>query len=119
MKLYMTPGSCSTGIPHPAGRLDIRFEAYLLNLPAGDHRKPEYLAINPKSTLPMLVRDDGSALTECQATASWLALAYPKAKLLPEDPDGAARVIEMLAYVVGTLHGHGFARIFTTESFTT
>lgn len=119
MKLYMTPGSCSTGIHILLEELDIPFEAYIVNLPAGDHRKPEYLAINPKSTLPTLVRDDGSALTEFQAIAYWLALTYPKAKLLPEDPDGAARVIEMLAYVVGTLHGHGFARIFTTESFTT
>lgn len=118
MKLYMTPGSCSTGIHVLLEELDIPFEAYIVNLPAGDHRKREYLAINPKSTIPTLVRDDGSALTEFQAIAYWLARAYPKAKLLPEDPDGAARVIEMLAYVVGTLHGHGFARIFTTESFT-
>ncbi|UQN13004.1 glutathione S-transferase family protein [Methylococcus capsulatus] len=118
MKLYMTPGSCSTGIHILLEELGIPFEVYLVNLPAGDHRKPEYLAINPKSTIPALVRDDGSALTEFQAIAYWLARTYPKARLLPEDPEGAARVIEMLAYVVGTLHGQGFARIFTTESFT-
>lgn len=118
MKLYMTPGSCSTGIHILLEELDIPFEAYIVNLPAGDHYKPDYLAINPKSTIPTLVRDDGSALTEFQAIAYWLALTYPKAKLLPEDPDNAARVIETMAYVVGTLHGQGFARIFTTESFT-
>ncbi|MDD2768866.1 MAG: glutathione S-transferase N-terminal domain-containing protein [Methylococcus sp.] len=118
MKLYMTPGSCSTGIHILLEELDIPFEAYIVNLPAGDHYKPEYVAINPKSTIPTLVRDDGSALTEFQAIAYWLALTHPKSGLLPADPDLAARTIEMMAYVVGTLHGHGFARIFTTASFT-
>jgi len=118
MKLYMTPGSCTTGIHILLEELDLAFEAYIVNLPAGDHTKPEYLAINPKSSIPTLVRDDGSALTEFQAIAWWLARSYPKARLLPGDADGDARVIEAMDYVVGTLHGQGFARIFTTDTFT-
>jgi len=118
MKLYMTPGSCTTGIHILLEELDLAFEAYIVNLPAGDHTKPEYLAINPKSSIPTLVRDDGSALTEFQAIAWWLARRYPKARLLPGDADGDARVIEAMDYVVGTLHGQGFARIFTTDTFT-
>ncbi len=66
----------------------------------------------------MLVRDDGSTLTEFQAIAWWLARTHPKAKLLPDDPDGEATVIETMDYVVGTIHGQGFARIFTTTGFT-
>jgi glutathione S-transferase len=118
MKLYMTPGSCSTGIHILLEELDKAFEAYIVNLPAGDHTKPDYLAINPKSTIPTLVRDDGSALTEFQAIAYWLARSHPKARLLPGDPDGDARVIEAMDYVVGTIHGQGFTRIFTTANFT-
>jgi len=118
MKLYMTPGSCSTGIHILLEELDLVFEAHLVNLMAGDHTTPEYLAINPKATIPTLVRNDGSALTEFPAIAYWLARSYPKAKLLPGDPDGDARAIELMAYVVGTLHGQGFARIFTTGKFT-
>lgn len=118
MKLYMTPGSCSTGIHILLEELDLPFEAYLVNLLAGDQNRPDYLALNPKGTIPTLVRDDGSALTEFQATAWWLARAYPKAKLLPDDPDGEARVIEAMAYAVGTIHMQGFARIFTTDQFT-
>lgn len=118
MKLYMTPGSCSTGIHILMEELELPFEAYIVNLPAGDHTTPEYLAINPKSTIPTLVRDDGSALTEFQAIAYWLARKYPKAKLLPGDPDGDARVIEVMDYVVGTLHGQGYTRIFTTANYT-
>ena len=118
MKLYMTPGSCSTGIHILLEELELPFEVYIVNLPAGDHLKPEYLAINPKSTIPTLVRDDGAALTEFQAIAYWLARKYPKARLLPGDPDGDARAIETMDYVVGTIHGQGYTRIFTTASFT-
>ena len=118
MKFYMTPGSCSTGIHILLEELELPFEAYIVNLPAGDHRKPAYLAVNPKATIPALVRDDGSALTEFQAIAWWLARTYPKAGLLPGDADGEARVIEAMDHVVGTLHGQGFARLFTTDSFT-
>jgi len=118
MKLYMAPGSCSTGIHILLEELELPFEAWIVNLPAGDHHKPEYLAINPKSTIPTLVRDDGSALTEFQAIAWWLARRYPKAKLLPDDVDGEARVIETMAYVVGIIHGQGYTRIFTTDSYT-
>lgn len=118
MKLYMTPGSCSTGIHILLEELDLAFEAYIVNLLAGDHRKPDYLALNPKSTIPVLVRNDGSAITEFQAIAYWLARSYPKARLLPDDIDAATRVMEVMDYVVGTIHTQGFARIFTTDVFT-
>ncbi|MDD5580973.1 MAG: glutathione S-transferase N-terminal domain-containing protein [Methylobacter sp.] len=117
MKFYLTPGSCSTGLHILLEELELVFEAHLVNLLAGDQNKPDYLAINPKATIPTLVRNDGAALTEFQAIAYWLARSYPKAKLLPGDPDGDARVIELMDYVVGTLHGQGFARIFTTDRF--
>jgi glutathione S-transferase len=118
MKLYMTPGSCSTGIHILLEELDVPFEAYIVNLPAGDHYKPDYVALNMKSTIPMLVRNDGSVVTEFQAIAYWLARSYPKAKLLPDDIDAATRVMEIMDYAVGTIHMQGFARIFTTDNFT-
>lgn len=117
MKFYMTPGSCSTGIHILFEELELVFEVTLVNLMAGDHLRPENLAVNPKGTIPTLVRDDGSAITEFQAIAWWLARAYPKAKLLPEDIEGEMRVIETLDYVVCTLHGQGYTRIFTTDNY--
>lgn len=117
MKFHMTPGSCSTGIHILLEELELPFEVYLVNLMAGDQHKPEYLAINPKATIPTLVRDDGSAITEFQAIAWWLARRYPKAKLLPDDIDGETRVLETMDYVVGTIHGHGYTRIFTTANY--
>ncbi len=117
MKLYMTPGSCSTAIHIILEELEETFEAYVVNLPAGDHFKPDYVAINPKSTIPTLVRRDGTSLTEIQAIAYWLARSHPRARLWPDDAENECRLIEIMAYIVGTIHGQGFARIFATNTF--
>jgi glutathione S-transferase len=117
MKFYMTPGSCSTGIHIILEELDEIFEVYIVNLPAGDHFKPDYVAVNPKSTIPALVRKDGSTLTEVPAIAYWLARTHPRAKLWPETPELEARALETIAYVAATVHGQGFARIFATQTF--
>lgn len=117
MRLYMAPGSCSTGIHIILEELEEVFEAYIVNLPAGDHFKPDYIAINPKSTIPALVRKDGTALTEVQAIAYWLARTHPRSGLWPTETEAETRVLETMAYVVGTVHGQGFARIFATNTF--
>jgi glutathione S-transferase len=117
MKFYMTPGSCSTGIHIILEELNEIFEVYIVNLPTGDHFKADYVAINPKSTIPALVRKDGSTLTEVPAIAYWLARTHPRARLWPETPELEARALETMAYVAGTVHGQGFARIFVTQTF--
>lgn len=117
MKFYYTPGSCTTGIHILLEELDLVFEAYLVNLLNRDNYKPEFVAMNPKSSIPLLVRPDDQPLTEFQAIAYWLARTYPKAKLLPGDIDGDTLVMEVMDYVVGTIHMQGFARIFTTPEF--
>jgi len=117
MKLYMTPGSCSTAIHIILEELEEVFEAHIVSLPAGDHFKPDYVAINPKSTIPTLVRRDGTSLTEIQAIAYWLARSHPRAKLWPDGAESESRLIEAMAYIVGTIHGQGFARIFATNTF--
>lgn len=117
MRFYMAPGSCSTGIHILLEELELPFEAWIVNMPAGEHRKPEYLALNPKGTIPTLVLDDGQVLIDYLAMSCWLAWRHPRRKLLPEDPLAAARVIGLLAYAVGTCHGQGYTRIFTPEAY--
>jgi glutathione S-transferase len=117
MKFYMTPGSCSTGIHILLEEIGLVFEAHLVNLLAGDQHQPAYLAINPKATIPALMRDDGTVLCEFQSIAWWLARTYPKNQLLPATAEGEARVLEVMGYVTATVHGQGFARLFTTDKF--
>jgi len=114
----MTPGSCTTGIHILLEELDLLFEVYRVDLLAGDHKSPAYLALNPKATIPLLVDDDGRSITEFPAIAYWLARRYPKAGLLPDALDDEVRILEIMDFVVSTLHMQGFARIFTTDTFT-
>ena len=118
MKLYMTPGSCTTGIHLLLEELELVFEAHLVNLLNNDHKTDEYMALNPKSSIPMLITADGKVITEFPAIAYWLARTYPKAKLLSDNLDDEVRIMEVMEYVVSTIHMQGFARIFTTDKFT-
>ena len=117
LKFYMTPGSCSTGIHILLQELDLLFEVYPVNLMAGDNSSETFRALNPKATIPVLVNDDGRSISEFQAIAWWLARSFPKAALLPDSIDDEVRALEMMDYVVGTLHGQGFTRIFTTDKY--
>jgi glutathione S-transferase len=117
MKFYMTPGSCSTGIHILLEEAGLVFEAYVLNLPRGDHLKPEYLAINPNGTIPTLLRDDGTALTDFVGIATWLAQSYPRRKLMPDDPVLADEARAMLDFCTRHIHGEAFRRVFTPERY--
>ncbi|OOG81404.1 glutathione S-transferase [Hydrogenophaga sp. A37] len=117
LKFHMTPGSCTTGIHILLEELELPFVVTIVNLQAGDHRKPAYLAINPKGTIPTLVLDDVAALTSFPSIAYWLARRYPRKRLLSDDPFLAARTLELLDYAVNTVHGQGFTRIFTTDRY--
>lgn len=117
MKLYYAPGACSLGIHVLLEEIGKPYEAVALKLREGEQYQPAFLAINPKSKVPTLQRDDGSVLTEFPAIAVWLARANPDAKLLPTDPDVEARALEAMDFCVATLHMQGFSRIFRPSNF--
>ncbi len=118
MKLMYSPGACSIGIHVLLEEIGKPYEAQLVNLREGAQFKPEFTAVNPKSKVPTLVRDDGSVLTEYPAIAYWLARTNPEKKLLPDDAEAQARVLEALDYCVATVHMQGFARLFRSANFT-
>ncbi len=116
MKLLYAPGACSLGIHVLLEEIGKPYETQSVDLKGGQF-KPEYTAINPKSKVPTLVRDDGSVLTEFPAIAYWLARTNPQSKLLPDDVDAQARALEAMDYAVATLHMQGFSRMFRPENF--
>lgn len=117
MKFYMTPGSCSTAIHIILEELEEIFEAHIVNLPAGDQFKPDYLAINPKANIPALMRPDGTVLTEVPAIAFWLGKARGRGRLWPKEVENETRAVELMTFVAGSIHGHGFARFFAPGNF--
>jgi glutathione S-transferase len=118
MKLMYSPGACSIGIHVLLEEIGMPYEAQLVNLREGGQFKTEFTSINPKSKVPTLVRDDGSVLTEYPAIAYWLARTNPDKKLLPDDVDGQARMLEALDYTVATIHMQGFSRLFRASNYT-
>jgi glutathione S-transferase len=56
------------------------YDIKLLRLSEGDNLKPDYLAVNPMGKVPALVHD-GVTVTEGAAVCTYLADAFPKAKL--------------------------------------
>ncbi|HQT77120.1 MAG: glutathione S-transferase [Rhodospirillales bacterium 20-64-7] len=118
MKLMYAPGACSIGIHVLLEEIGKPYEAVLVNLREGAQYKPDFTAVNPKSKVPTLIRDDGSVLTEYPAIAYWLARTNPYANLLPDDIDLQARVLELIDYVVATVHMQGFTRMFRPSNFT-
>lgn len=117
MKLYWGPHTCAVGIHILLEETGVAYQTEKVDVAGGETHKPEFKAINPKGMVPTLVRDDGSVLTEFGAIANWLAHTYPEKQFLPQDAEGIARVNEVLAYVEGTVHGQGFARIFVPARF--
>ena len=74
-----------------------------VDLAAGEQRKPEYLKINPKGRVPVLVTDKGP-LTETVALLLYVAQTHPAAKLAPTDPFDLAKLQAFNAYLASTVH---------------
>ncbi|MBN8929135.1 MAG: glutathione S-transferase [Rhodospirillales bacterium 69-11] len=117
MKLYYAPGACSIGIHVLLEEIGKPYESEGVNLREGAQYKPDFTAVNPKSKVPTLVRDDGAVLTEYPAIAFWLARTNPFANLLPDDIDRQAEVLSLIDYAVATIHMQGFGRLFRPSNF--
>jgi glutathione S-transferase len=117
MKLYYAPGACSIGIHVLLEEIGKPYQLEQVDLRNGAQFKPLFAGINAKAKVPTLERDDGSVLTEFPVIAHWLGRHNPQVKLLPQDDETATRAMEAMEYVVGTMHGQGFARMFRSERF--
>lgn len=54
---------------------------------------PEFVAVNPRATLPVLITDNGAALTENIAIAGYLEATFPESPLMGSTPDEKATVL--------------------------
>jgi glutathione S-transferase len=118
MKLYYSPGACSLGIRVLLEETGAPYETELVSLKDGEQHKAAYLAVNPKGKVPALMRDDGSVLTEWAAIATWIARTYPESGLALADPISEAQALELMDYLIGTIHMQGFARMARPGNFT-
>jgi glutathione S-transferase len=103
MKLFYTPGACSLA-PHIAlEEAGGRFELSRVDLASNQQNSPEFLRINPKARVPVLVDGDW-VVTEAPAILRYIAARHPATGLWPWDPREEARCAEWLAWLASTVH---------------
>jgi glutathione S-transferase len=115
LKLYFAPGACSF-VPHTlletAGE---PFEPQLVKLHKGENLTPEYLAVNPRGQVPVLV-DGGETITQIVAIVCHLDARYPQCNFLPREPLARTRALETLAWMNNTVHPT-FTHVFMPFKF--
>jgi glutathione S-transferase len=83
--------------------LGLDFERVEVNLAKGEHRTPEFLAINPLGQVPALVDGDES-LHDSGAILVYLAAKYGDENWLPRDPAGLAEVVAWLSFAANEIN---------------
>jgi glutathione S-transferase len=80
--LYHAPNTRSSGSLILLEELGAPYELRVLNMKAGEQRRPEYLAVNPMGKVPALKHGD-ALVTEQVAIFLYLADLFPEAGLAP------------------------------------
>jgi glutathione S-transferase len=96
--LYYAPGAASLVVHWLLIELDVPHTLVRLNLQDSEHKRDDYLKLNPNGLVPTLVVD-GAPVSECAALTLLLAERHPAANLAPP-PTSAARA----CYLQWTLH---------------
>ena len=78
------------------------FEFIPVNLLAGEHKRPEFLRLNPAGKVPVLV-DGNRVIPESAAIVLYLAARFPEKALLPGDLGQRAEVYRWLMFAVTEL----------------
>lgn len=82
------------GFPNPArvrialkekGLFD-QVEFISINVPEGEHRKPEFLEKNPSAAVPVLELEDGTTISECSAITEYLDNLTDEQELTGKSP---------------------------------
>jgi maleylacetoacetate isomerase/maleylpyruvate isomerase len=81
----------------------LAWEPVFVHLARGEHRRPEYAAINPQGLVPAL-EDGGRLITQSLAILEYLEETHPQPPLLPADAFGRARVRSLALLVACEIH---------------
>lgn len=100
--LYASPGACSLVTMIALEHARVPYTLRNVILAKGEHKRPEYLAINPKGKVPAL-NLNGRVITETPAILIALNSAWPQARLFPESVDSIQRFSD-LSYLASGVH---------------
>lgn len=80
----------------------------------GEHREPDYLAVNPQGLVPALIWRDGTLLAQSLAIVEFLDETAPEPPLLPRDAAGRARVRMLAQMIACDIHPVNNLRVLTS-----
>jgi glutathione S-transferase len=101
-QLYYAPGACSMA-PHVLlNEMNVPFEAKKVDIMTGEGQKPEFLKINPRGQVPVLV-DDGLVIREGAAILIHLMEKH-NSPLLPKSGKDRTEALEWLCFANASMH---------------
>ena len=77
--------------------LRVPYERVTVSLDEGAQRSPEFLRLNPRGQIPVLVTDEGSAIWDSTAILVYVARRFGGEYWLPSEPVAMAQVMQWLA----------------------
>ena len=93
--------------------LGLEHEIVPVDLMQGEHKQPDFLAINPFGQVPVLV-DGDDTVSDSQACLVYLARKYGGEAWLPSGPKGEAVVAEWLSRAANEVHNGPWLTRFAT-----
>jgi glutathione S-transferase len=103
LTLYYAPHTCALVSYVNLSEAGAEFEVKNINTRTNQQNTPEFLAMNPKHKVPVLLID-GEPLTENVAIALWISRQYPGAKILPADSKEEIKAISLMAWFASGIH---------------
>jgi glutathione S-transferase len=105
LTLYYAPYTCAL-VPYVTlTEAGAAFEVHNVNTRSGQNRQPDFLRMNPKAKVPVLLID-GEILTENLALQVWIARQFPAARLLPVAPTDEIKALSLMSWFGTTIHPH-------------
>ena len=103
--LYYAPQTCAT-VPYiTLTEAGTPFEVRNVNTRGGENHSAEFLKLNPKHKVPVLVID-GEPLTENIAIQIWIHRQFPHARLFPADAKREIEAISLMGWFGSGIHPH-------------
>ena len=116
MKLFYSPGACSFAPHIVLEEIGKPYEIELVSTMDGSTQNEEYLNLNPKGRVPLLIYEK-ETITEASAILSYLALTNPESNLIDTTPLQLTRTIEWMNWLA-TIHTQVIAQNWRPERFT-
>lgn len=101
--LYYAPVACSLVSYVTLTEAGAPFEVRPISLAKQQQLSPDYLKINPKHKVPLLIVD-GRKLTENTAINTWVHRTFPAARMLPADPWQELDAISLMSWCASGVH---------------